>query len=82
MLLLIDIIEDWRKLIIMLIKIFLYVISVPLAIFALDSINLNGIFKKNRVFQARLLYLMVSFGLAYLFTNFMYDFAINSVIIK
>ncbi len=66
----------------MTIKLVLYIISVPLAIFALDSININGLFKNNRVFQARLLYFMFSFGLAYLFTNFIYDFAMNSIIIK
>ena len=64
------------------IKLILYVIFVPLSIWALDSININGLFKVNRIFQARLLYFMVSFGLAYLFTNFLYDFANNCQIIK
>lgn len=66
----------------MTIKLFLYVITVPLSIFALDSININGLFKVNKVFQARLLYFILSFALAYLFTNFLYDFSINSQIIK
>lgn len=66
----------------MTIKLILYIITVPLSIFALDSININGIFKVNRIFQARLLYLMLSLCLSYLFTCFLYDFAINSVIIK
>lgn len=82
MLILIDIIEGLKKLIIMTIKLLLYVITVPLSIWALDSININGIFKVNRVFQARLLYLMLSFALSYLFTNFLYDFALNCQIIK
>ena len=64
------------------IKLILYVIFVPLSIWALDSININGIFKVNHVFQARLLYFMISFGLTYLFVNFLYDFAINSMILK
>lgn len=63
-------------------KLILYIITVPLSIWALDSININGLFKINRIFQARLLYFMVSFGLAYLFTNFLYDFANNCQIIK
>ena len=66
----------------MTIKLILYVITVPLAIWALDSIKINGLFKVNRIFQARLLYFMLSFSLAYLFTNFLYDFALNSIIIK
>lgn len=66
----------------MVVKLVLYIITVPLSIWALDSININGLFRVNRVFQARLLYFMTSFGLAYLFTNFLYDFAINCQIIK
>ena len=64
------------------IKILLYVIMVPLCIYALDSININNLFKKNRIYQARFLYLIVSFSLAYLFTNFLYDFFLNFQIIK
>lgn len=64
------------------IKLILYVITVPLAIWALDSVRINNIFKVNHVYQARLLYLMVSFSLAYLFTNFLYDFFLNCQIIK
>ena len=64
------------------VKLILYVLTTPLAIFALDSIKINNVFKVNRVFQARLLYLMVSMSLAYLFTNFLYDFVINSQIVK
>ena len=66
----------------MTVKLILYAVTVPLSIWALDSININGLFKVNRVFQARLLYFMASFGLAYLFTNFLYDFANNCQIIK
>ena len=66
----------------MTIKLILYVINVPFSIWALDSININGLFKVNRVFQARLLYFMVSLSLSYLFTNFLYDFVQNCQIIK
>ncbi|MBQ9318613.1 MAG: DUF1146 domain-containing protein [Bacilli bacterium] len=38
---------------------------------------MNSLFKVNKVYQARLLYFMICFSLAYLFTNFLYDFAIN-----
>ena len=34
-------------------KFFLYVIITILVIWAMDSININGIFKKNRIIQAR-----------------------------
>ena len=55
------------------IKIVLYVFIIPLVIYAMDSININGIFKKNRVYQARLFYIILVFGLSYLMCNFLYD---------
>ena len=61
----------------MYLKLALYIMNVPLCIYALDSINLNNIFKVNKIFQARLLYFIICFSLAYLFTNFLYDFAVN-----
>ena len=64
----------------MTIKLILYVITVPLSIWALDSVNINGVFKSNKVIQARILYLLISFSLSYLFTNFLYDFFIIKVI--
>ena len=59
------------------IKIYLYVLTIPLSIWVLESINLNGIFKKNRITQIKILYLMLSFSLSYLVTNFLVDFANN-----
>ncbi|MCI8545051.1 MAG: DUF1146 domain-containing protein [Bacilli bacterium] len=55
-------------------KTILYIIVVPLSIWALDSLNINGVFKKNRHYQARLLYFLLSMGLSYLIVNFLYDF--------
>ena len=64
------------------IKTLLYIIVVPLSIWALDSINITNAFKKNRYYQARLLYLMVSFSISYLTVNFLYDFFISSQFIS
>lgn len=64
------------------VKIVLYILTVPLSIWALDSINITNLFKKNRIYQARLLYLIFNLVLSYLWTNFMYDFFINCQIIK
>lgn len=55
-------------------KTILYIIVVPLSIWAFDSLNINGLFKRNRYYQARLLYFMLSMGLSYLVVNFLYDF--------
>ncbi len=56
------------------IKLALYLIIIPLTIFAVDSVNINGIFKKNKLYQARIFYILLVFGLSYLIVNFLYDF--------
>lgn len=56
------------------IKFLIYIIMAPIILVALDSLNISGIFKKNRVFQARLLYILIFLALLYLLTNFFYDF--------
>ena len=55
------------------IKLIIYIFIIPLVIFAMDSININGIFKKNKIYQARLFYIIIVFGLSYLICNFLYD---------
>lgn len=52
----------------------LYALVLLLSIVALDSININQIFKKNRYYQSRLLVIFLAFGLTYLVVNFLYDF--------
>ena len=58
----------------MTIKTILYIIILPFSILALDSINIQNVFKKNRYYQARILYLFLSMALTYLVVNFCYDF--------
>ena len=55
-------------------KFLLYIIILPLVIWAVDGININSIFKKNRIYQARVIYIIIIFALTYLTVNFMYDF--------
>jgi uncharacterized membrane protein YwzB len=52
----------------------LYIIILPLVIWVVDGININSIFKKNRIYQARVIYIIIIFALTYLTVNFMYDF--------
>ncbi|MBR2840838.1 MAG: DUF1146 domain-containing protein [Bacilli bacterium] len=59
----------------------LYLIILIITIWALESINITGIFKKNRYYSSRVLYLIVSMALSYLVVNFIYDFFLNSKII-
>jgi len=52
----------------------LYVIVLIITIWAMDGININVIFKKNRIYQARVFYIMIIFSITYLVTNFIIDF--------
>ena len=56
------------------IRIILYCVCVPLSIWALDSINITNVFKKNRYYASRVLYLMLALSLSYLTVNFFMDF--------
>lgn len=65
----------------MLLKAILYTIFTFVAIWALDSINITNLFKKNRYYASRVLYLMISISLSYLVVNFLYDFFAYSSIL-
>ncbi|MGN1312312.1 MAG: DUF1146 family protein [Bacilli bacterium] len=56
------------------IKFILYLFILPLVVYAIGGLNLNGIFKKNKIYQAKIFYILLIFGLSYLVTNFLYDF--------
>ena len=54
-------------------KFFLYCAVTILVIWAMDSININGIFKKGRIIQARVFYFLLGISMIYLVTNFFWD---------
>ncbi len=58
------------------VKLILYVFIIPWVVFALDSVNLNGIFKRGQsnYYQARIFYMFLVMGLSYLLVNFVNDF--------
>ena len=56
------------------VKLIVYLIVTVLVIIGLDAHNINSKFKKNRVIQARLFYLLLITSLVYLVTNFIFDF--------
>ncbi len=56
------------------IKALLYIFITPLVIWVLDGINMNSLFKKNRVYQASILYIILCLCLSYLVVNFFMDF--------
>ena len=60
----------------------LYIICTFIAAFAVSGINFNGILKKNKVIEARVLVIVLSVVLGYLLTNFIMDFVNLTSIIK
>ena len=55
------------------VKLILYIIILPLTLYSFDSINIENKFKKNKIYQARLLFLFLSMALSYLVVNFLID---------
>lgn len=58
-------------------KIIIYIIITVLVIWSLDSININSIFKKNKVIQAKVFYFFLALSLIYLVTNFFGIFSLQ-----
>ena len=63
------------------IKAILYVLILPFTIWAMEGLDLNKFFKQSRVYQARIMYLMIAMSISYLVVNFLYDFFINFKVI-
>lgn len=61
-------------------KLLLYVFVTIIVIWSMDAININQIFKKNRVMQARVFYFLLGISLIYLVTNFIMDLFVSSKI--
>lgn len=60
------------------VKFLIYLLTTPLVIYSLDSVNINQIFKKNQINKARIFYLILALCIIYLLTNFIYDVFISS----
>ena len=54
-------------------KFFLYVAVTITVIWSMDSVNINQIFKKNKVIQARVFYFLLGISMIYLVTSFIMD---------
>lgn len=54
-------------------KFFLYILVGILVIWSLNSIQINKIFKKNHVLQARMFYFLLAIALIELVTSFFYE---------
>ena len=56
----------------------LYSIVLVIVIWAMEGVNINTIFKKNRMYQASVMYILIVLSLTYLSSNFILDF-LNSL---
>lgn len=54
-------------------KFFLYILVGIIVIWSLDSIQINKIFKKNHILQARVFYFLLAISLIELVTSFFYE---------
>ena len=55
-------------------KIYLYIFFSMLSAFALSGINFEKIIRKNRIWETRILVLLLSLVMVYLVTNFVLEF--------
>lgn len=60
----------------------MYLLTFTLSLYALDSVDLSKITKKNKIYEVRALYMLISMSLSYLSTNFIFGFIEASLIIK
>ena len=56
------------------VKLILYLVITPFVIWAMDGLNINSLFKKNKYWAARIIYIMISISISYLLVAFLYDF--------
>mgnify|MGYP003447276734 CR=1 FL=1 len=54
-------------------KVFLYLFSSIVVIWSIDSVNINQIFKKNKINQAKVFYFLLAICMIELLTSFLYN---------
>ena len=61
-------------------KLMLYLFSTIIVVFSIDSVNINAIFKKNKVFQARIFYFLIALCMIEILTELFYNlFTISKI---
>ena len=58
------------------VKLILYLLVIPLVVYAMDSVNINGIFKKGQsnYYQARVMHMFLVMVLSFNIVQFINDF--------
>lgn len=52
----------------------IYLIMMIIVIWSMEGLNINSIFKKNRIYQARTLYIIIVLSLTYMSSSFIISF--------
>ncbi len=55
------------------VKFLIYFLVSLLVIWSMEAVNINGIFKKNRIIKAQVFYVLLALSMIYLVTNFIMD---------
>ena len=58
------------------VKFILYILVIPIIVWSMDCVYINGMFKKGQsnYYQARVMYMIIVASLSYLVVNFVNDF--------
>ena len=54
-------------------KLLLYIFSSIIVIWSIESVNITAIFKKNRIYQARVFYFLIALCMIELLTNLLFN---------
>ncbi len=52
----------------------IYLIMLVIVIWSMEGLNINSIFKKNRIYQARTFYIIIVLSLTYMSSSFIISF--------
>ena len=52
----------------------IYLIMLIIVIWSMEGLNINSIFKKNRIYQARVFYILIVLSLTYMSSSFIISF--------
>ena len=56
------------------VKFAIYILAAIIVVYSIDAVNINAIFKKNKIVQARVFYLVLILSFTYLLGSFLYEF--------
>ena len=56
----------------------IYLIIMIVVIWSMDGLNINGIFKKNQIYKAKVFYILMVLSITYMSSNFIIEF-LNSL---